>query len=136
MVHSLFYVHVLFHSQVPACLKGALLKAAFWLLMCFGGKHPLSCQGFLGGFILSPMQELLTQTPRRRKVLKAPSGKNTLCQKTFRYLQGFYSLLFRGFFVALICLEKQCLGLFRGFPWLFRGFLAALILGKFYAYSP
>ena len=33
--------------------------------------------------------------------------------------------LFRGFFVALICLEKQCLDVFRGFfvafPWLFRG---------------
>ena len=37
--------------------------------------------------------------------------------------------LFRGFFVALICLEKQCLGVFRGF-------FVALILGKFYAYSP
>ena len=36
---------------------------------------------------------------------------------------------FRGFFVALICLEKQCLGLFRGF-------FVALILGKFHAYSP
>ena len=33
--------------------------------------------------------------------------------------------LFRGFFVALFCLEKQCLGLFRGFfvvfSWFFRG---------------
>ena len=33
--------------------------------------------------------------------------------------------LFRGFFVALFCLEKQCLGLFRGFfvafSWLFLG---------------
>ena len=42
--------------------------------------------------------------------------------------------------VALICLEKQCLGVFRGFSvvfsWLFRGFSVALILGKFYAYSP
>ena len=26
-----------------------------------------------------------------------------------------FSWLFRGFFVALICLEKQCLGVFRGF---------------------
>ena len=36
-----------------------------------------------------------------------------------------FSWLFRGFFVALLCLEKQCLGLFRGFfvafAWLFRG---------------
>ena len=36
-----------------------------------------------------------------------------------------FSWLFRGFFVALFCLEKQCLGLFRGFfvafSWLFRG---------------
>ena len=37
--------------------------------------------------------------------------------------------LFRGFFVALFCLEKQCLGLFRGF-------FVALVLGKIYAYSP
>ena len=78
-------------------------------------------------------------------------------QKTFRYLWRFYSLLFRGFFVAryffvafswlfcgffvaLFCLEKQCLGLFRGFfvvfSWLFRGFFVAPVLGKIYAYSP
>ena len=55
-----------------------------------------------------------------------------MIQKTFRYLWRFYSLLFRGFswffrgfFVALFCLEKQCLGLSRGFfvvfSWLFRG---------------
>ena len=29
--------------------------------------------------------------------------------------------LFRGLFVAVICLEKQCLGVFRGFPCFFRG---------------
>ena len=50
------------------------------------------------------------------------------------------SWLFRGFFVALFCLEKQCSGLFRYFfvvfSWLFRGFFVAPILGKFYAYSP
>ena len=40
-----------------------------------------------------------------------------------------FSWLFRGFFVALFCLEKQCLGLFRGF-------FVAPILGKIYAYSP
>ena len=33
--------------------------------------------------------------------------------------------LFRGFFVAFICVEKQCLGIFRGFPWFFRGFSVA-----------
>ena len=36
-----------------------------------------------------------------------------------------FSWLFRGFFVALFCLEKQCSGLFRyffvAFSWLFRG---------------
>ena len=36
------------------------------------------------------------------------------------------SWFFRGFFVALFCLEKQCSGLFRYFfvvfSWLFRGF--------------
>ena len=39
-----------------------------------------------------------------------------------------FGWLFRGFSVALICLEKQCLGVFRGFfvvfflavSWLFR----------------
>ena len=40
-----------------------------------------------------------------------------------------FSWFFRGFFVALFCLEKQCLGLFRGFfvvfSWLFRGFFVA-----------
>ena len=51
-----------------------------------------------------------------------------------------FSWLFRGFFVALVCLEKQCSGLFRYFfvvfSWLFRGFFMAPVLGKFYAYSP
>ena len=42
----------------------------------------------------------------------------------------------RGFFVALISLEKQCLGLFRGFFVFFHGFFVALVLGKIYAYSP
>ena len=36
-----------------------------------------------------------------------------------------FSCFFRGFLVALVSLEKQCLGLFRGFfvvfSWLFRG---------------
>ena len=58
------------------------------------------------------------------------------CQKTFRYLLRFYSLLFRGFFVALFCLEKQCSGLFVTFSWFFRVFFVAPVLGKFYAYSP
>ena len=57
-------------------------------------------------------------------------------QKTFRYLWRFYSLLFRGFFVALFCLEKQCSGLFRYFFVVLRGFFVAPVLGKFYAYSP
>ena len=38
-----------------------------------------------------------------------------------------FSWLFRGFFVALICLEKQCLGLLRG---LFVFFFLARTLGK------
>ena len=49
-----------------------------------------------------------------------------------------FSWFFRGFFVALFCLElKTVFGpfslLFRGF---FRGFFVAPVLGKFYAYSP
>ena len=49
-------------------------------------------------------------------------------QKTFRYLWRFYSLLFRGFFVALFCLEKQCSGLFRYF---FVAFSWPLFWAKF-----
>ena len=55
----------------------SLICWAFWLLRCSSGKHHLSCQGFQVILVLSPVQELLTQTPRRRKVLKAPSGKST-----------------------------------------------------------
>ena len=47
------------------------------------------------------------------------------CDVFARYFFVAFPWLFRGFFVALICLEKQCLGVFRGyfvaFPWLFRG---------------
>ena len=47
-----------------------------------------------------------------------------------------FSWFFRGFFVALFCLEKQCSGLFRYFfvvfSWLFRGFFVAPVLGNFY----
>ena len=41
------------------------------------------------------------------------------------FLLATFSWFFRGFFVALFCLEKQCSGLFRyffvAFSWLFRG---------------
>ena len=38
------------------------------------------------------------------------------CDVFARYFFVAFSWLFRGFFVALICLEKkQCLGVFRGF---------------------
>ena len=65
------------------------------------------------------------------------------CSEDFSLLVVFllvtFSWLFRGFSVALFCLEKQCLGLFRGFfvvfSWLFRGFFVAPVLGKIYAYS-
>ena len=62
------------------------------------------------------------------------------CGVFARYFFVAFSWLFRGFFVALFCLEKQCLGLFRGFfvvfSWLFRGFFVAPVLGNIYAYSP
>ena len=79
----------------------------------------------------------------------AISGFSSLVQKT--YLWRFYSLLFRGIFVAFPWLfrgpflsRKTVFGpfswLFRGFfvafSWLFRGFFVALVLGKIYAYSP
>ena len=48
-----------------------------------------------------------------------------LIRRLFVTCGVFYSLLFRDFFVALFCLEKEGLGLFRGFfvafSWLFRG---------------
>ena len=50
--------------------------------------------------------------PRARKIKNI---RNVHHQKTFRYLWRFCSLLFRGFFVALFCLEKQCSGLLRYF---------------------
>ena len=56
--------------------------------------------------------------------------QNPFLSEDFSLLVAFdYSLLFRGFSVALFCLEKQCSGLFRGF-------FVAPVLGKIYAYSP
>ena len=47
------------------------------------------------------------------------------CGVFTRYFFVAFSWFFRGFFVALFCLEKQCSGLFRYFfvvfSWLFRG---------------
>ena len=51
------------------------------------------------------------------------------CGVFARYFFVAFSWFFRGFFVALFCLEKQCSGLFRYF-------FVAPVLGKFYAYSP
>ena len=56
------------------------------------------------------------------------------CDVFARYFFG----PFPGFFVTLVCLEKQCSWLFRGFfvvlSWLFRGFFVALILGELCTY--
>ena len=57
------------------------------------------------------------------------SSPNNLCSEDFSLLVAFllvtFSWFFRGFFVALFYLEKQCSGLFRYFfvvfSWLFRG---------------
>ena len=85
----------------------------------------------------------IASTPRRlAQLLAGPTIRRLFvtCDVFTRYFFVAFPWLFRGFFVALICLEKQCLGVFRGFfvvfSWLFRGFFVALILGKFYAYSP
>ena len=68
------------------------------------------------------------------------SQKGFSDQKTFRYLWRFYSLLFRGFFVAFPWLFRDPLlsrkTVFGPFSWLFRGFFVAPVLGKIYAYSP
>ena len=87
---------------------------------------------------------------RRLRCFGAPWGSPTASRNNkpssedFSLLVAFllvtFSWFFRGFFVALFCLEKQCSGLFRyffvAFSWLFRGFFVAPVLGKFYAYSP
>ena len=61
-----------------ACLKGAFAKGCFLAFEVLQWEAPFVLSRFSGAFVLSPVQELLTQTPRRRKVLKAPSGKSTL----------------------------------------------------------
>ena len=75
---------------------------------------------------------ILTQIQWNRLAV-TPKVTAVLPSEDFSLLVTFllvtFPWLFRGFFVALICLEQQCLGVFRGFP-------VALILGKFYAYSP
>ena len=44
------------------------------------------------------------------------------CDVFARYLSVAFPWLFHGFFVALVCLEKQVFGRFSWlFPWLFRG---------------
>ena len=57
----------------------------------------------------------------------------TCCVFT-RYFFVAFSGFFRGFFVALFCLEKQCSGLFRYFflvfSWLFRGFFRGPCFGQ------
>ena len=71
-------------------------------------------------------------------------GSSLIFQKTVRYLWRFYSLLFRGFFVAFPWLfrgphllrKTVFWAFFVAFSWFFRCFFVALILGKFYAYSP
>ena len=59
-------------------LKGAFAKGCFLAFEVLQWEAPFVLSRFSGAFVLSPVQELLTQTPRRRKVLKAPSGKSTL----------------------------------------------------------
>ena len=58
-------------------------------------------------------------------------------QKTFRYLWRFYSLLFRGFFVAFPWLFRGPLlsrkTVFGPFLWLFRGFFVAFSWPLFWA---
>ena len=88
----------------------------------------------------------VTTSPRQRLALCLHNWSclffDTLYSEDFSLLMTFfYSLLFRGFpwlfrgfFVALICLEKQCLGLFRGFfmafPWIFCGFFRGPRFGQ------
>ena len=68
---------------------------------------------------IDPRAEGDCETSERRRLSRA-----YLCLEASRFRRlyvacdVFYSLLFRGFFVALISLAKQCFG---HFPWLFRG---------------
>ena len=63
-------------------------------------------------------------TIRGRTTLREALRGSLPLSEDFSLLLAFslvtFSWLFRGFFVALFCLERQCLGLFRGFSWLFR----------------
>ena len=60
----------------PACRKGAFAKGRFLAFDVLRGEAPFVLSRLLGGFVLSPTQELLTKIPRRRK-----SAKNTLGHK-------------------------------------------------------
>ena len=51
----------------PACLKGGFAKGRFLVFDVLRGEAHFVLSRFLGGFILSPIQESLTQTPRRKK---------------------------------------------------------------------
>ena len=65
--------------------------------------------------------------PRPRTVsAKHPTQVSEDSSLVVAFLLVTFSWLFRGFLVALFCLEKQCLGLFRGF----------FVLGKICSYSP
>ena len=99
---------------------------------------------------LKAVQEILvasqTQTKDRSAIFRPSAVRDFLAPRRqitifseqesedFSLLVAFllvtFSWFFRGFFVALFCLETQCLGLFRGF------FVVFSVLGKFYAYSP
>ena len=72
------------------------------------------------------------------RALLSLAGLSLRCSEGFSLLVTFllvtFSWLFRGFSVALICLEKQCLGFFFGrFSWLFRGFSVAFPWPSFWA---
>ena len=57
----------------------SLDKGCFLDFQVLRAKAPFSpVKIFSGGFVEFPVQEALEQTPKWRKVLKAPSGKNTL----------------------------------------------------------
>ena len=61
-----------------AWLKGVFAKGCFFGFAVLRRKAPFALSRVLGGFAMSPIQEALSQTPRWRKMLKAPSGKSTL----------------------------------------------------------
>ena len=84
------------HSVVGTCCRGSLLET--------GSQHPVATQ-------LRTPPDLTAKTEVTDRIAKKSEDFSLLVA----FLLVTFSWFFRGFFVALFCLEKQCSGLFRYF---------------------